>query len=125
MYDTLVNLKSGPRILDFSLNMLWASPGHALLFDRLSSSSFGDGGDPNSVSSLNFSKGKLYDFRGTFRRDRQYFDYDLLANPLIPSTSTPYVPVLDSPHLFNTVRGHASSHDHALRTAQFTVIDGA
>ena len=39
-----------------------------------------------------------------FRRDRQYFDYDLLANPLIPPASTPFVPVLDSPHLYNTVR---------------------
>ncbi|MEO8737387.1 MAG: hypothetical protein ABI380_12715 [Edaphobacter sp.] len=104
MYDTLVNIQSGPRILDASLSMLWARSGHALLFDRLSSSSFGYGGDPNSVSSLNFSKGKLYDFRATFRRDRQYSNYDLLANPLIPPASTPYVPVLDSPHLFNTVR---------------------
>ena len=104
MYDTLVNLQSGPRVLDFSLNMLWVNPGHAVLFDRLSSSSFGYGGDPNSVSSLNFSKGKLYDFRGRFRRDRQYFDYDLLANPLIPPASVPFAPVLDSPHLFNTVR---------------------
>jgi len=50
------------------------------------------------------SKGRLYDLRGSFRRDRQYFDYDLFANPLIPSTSSPYVPILDSPHLYNTVR---------------------
>ncbi|HZL25192.1 MAG TPA: hypothetical protein VFC39_01535 [Acidobacteriaceae bacterium] len=104
MYDSLVNIQSGPRVLDFSLNLVWALPGRALLFDRLSTDSFGYGGDPNNVSTLNFSKGKLYDFRGTFRRDRQYFDYDLLANPLIPPTSTPFVPLLDSPHLFNTVR---------------------
>src|SRR5665213_1604765 len=103
MYDTLVNVQSGPRILDYSLN-LRSAKAHTLLFDRLSTDSFGYGGDPNSVSFLNFSKGKLYDFRGTFRRDRQYSDYDLLANPLIPAASTPYVPVLDSPHLFNTVR---------------------
>ncbi|MBN9614582.1 MAG: hypothetical protein J0G35_03315, partial [Acidobacteriales bacterium] len=69
-----------------------------------STSSFGYGGDPNSVSFLNIAKGKLYDFRGSFRRDRQYFDYNLLANPLIPPASTPYVPILDSPHLYNTVR---------------------
>ncbi|MEO6817372.1 MAG: hypothetical protein ABI177_11790 [Edaphobacter sp.] len=104
MYDTLVNIQSGPRVLDFSLNMLSVNPAHALLFDRLSTDSFGYGGDPNSVSSLNFSKGKLYDFRGSFRRDRQYSDYNLLANPLIPRASIPYVPILDSPHLFNTVR---------------------
>ena len=104
VYDTMVNLQSGPRILDHSLDMRAVNPSHAILFDRLSTNSFGYGGDPNSVSFLNISKGKLYDFRGSFRRDRQYFDYDLLDNPLIPPASSPYVPILDSPHLFNTVR---------------------
>ncbi len=104
MYDTLVNIQSGPRILDNSLEMLAVDPAHAILFDRLSSASFGYGGDPNNVTFLNFSKGRIYDFRGSFRRDRQYFDYDLLANPLIPPASTPFVPILDSPHLYNTVR---------------------
>lgn len=104
MYDTLVNLQSGPRILENSLQMTAVNPAHAILFDRLSSSSFGYGGDPYNVTYLNFSKGRIYDFHGSFRRDRQYFDYDLLANPLIPPASTPYVPVLNSPHLYNTVR---------------------
>ncbi len=34
---------------------------------------------------MDFSKGKLYEFSGLFRRDRQYFDYDLLGNPNIPA----------------------------------------
>ncbi len=54
------------------------------------------------------SKGKVYDFQGLFRRDRQYFDYNLFDNPLIPSglTSNGYTfpQVLSSPHFFNTVR---------------------
>jgi len=104
VYNTMVNLQTGPRILDQSLDLRAVDPAHAILFDHLSTNSFGYGGDPNSVSFLNITKGKLYDFRGSFRRDRQYFDYDLLANPLIPPTSSPYVPVLDSPHLYNTVR---------------------
>lgn len=104
VYDTMVNLQSGPRILDYSLEMRPVDAAHGTLFDHLSTNSFGYGGDPNSISFLNISKGKVYDFRGSFRRDRQYFDYDLLANPLIPPTSTPYVPVLDSPHLYNTIR---------------------
>jgi hypothetical protein len=104
VYDNLVNLQSGARILDQSLEMRAVDPAKALLFDHLFTSSFGYGGDPNNVSILNFSKGKIYDFRGSFRRDRQYFDYNLLANPLIPPASTPYVPVLNSPHLYNTVR---------------------
>ena len=31
------------------------------------------------------SKAKVYEFNGIFRRNRQYFDYDLLGNPNIPS----------------------------------------
>ena len=92
MYDTLVNLQSGPRILDHSLEMRAVDPARAVIFDHLSRNSFGYGGDPNNVTFLNLSKGRIYDFRGSFRRDRQYFDYDLLANPLIPPASTPFVP---------------------------------
>ena len=104
VYDSMVNLQSGPRILDQTLDMRAVDPSKALLFDHLFTSSFGYGGDPIDVTILNFSKGKIYDFRGNFRRYRQYFDYDLLANPLIPPASNPYVPILQSPHLYNTVR---------------------
>ncbi|HEX3473171.1 MAG TPA: hypothetical protein VHT28_18470 [Silvibacterium sp.] len=104
MYATLVNIQSGPRILNNFLQMRAVDPAHAIVFDRLSSSSFGYGGDPYNVTNLNFSKGRIYDFYGSFRRNRQYFDYNLLANPLIPPESTPFVPILSSPHLFNTVR---------------------
>ena len=76
----------------------------AIFFDNLSTNSFGYGGDPINATFLNVSKGRIYDFHGSFRRDRQYFDYNLLANPLIPPNSNPFVPSLSSPHLFNTVR---------------------
>ena len=119
MYDTLVNLQSGPRILGQTFTM-HALPGtkHSLI-DSLSAFGNGFGGDPINFAKLSFFKGKLYEFSGTFRRDRQYFDYDLLANPSIPSEiSTPYgmvagVPtaasvaqpqVDQSPVMFNTVR---------------------
>src|SRR6266567_5577691 len=46
MYDTLVNIHSGPRLLDSSIQMTAVNPAHALLFDHLSSNSFGYGGDP-------------------------------------------------------------------------------
>ncbi len=104
MWATLVNLYSGARVLDQSLTMRAVDPGHALVFDRLSSYSYGYGGDPINVTYLNMSKGRLYDFRGSYRRYRQYFDYDLLANPLIPPNSTPYEPWLNTPHLYNTLR---------------------
>jgi hypothetical protein len=70
--------------------------------------SSGYGGDPYNVTNLRMSKGKLYTFQGLFRRDRQYSDYNLLDNPLVPagviSNGYTFPQVLNSPHLFNTVR---------------------
>ena len=81
MYDTLVNIHSGPRVLGQTFTM-HALPGtkHPL-FDDLTAFSSGFGGDPNNFAKMDFSKGKLYEFSGLFRRDRQYFDYDLLGQP--------------------------------------------
>ena len=104
MYSTLVNIHTGARILSQSLTMHATDAAHSTFFDNLSTNSFGYGGDPVNVTVLNVSKGRIYDFRGSYRRDRQYFDYNLLANPLIPPTSNPFLPWLSSPHLFNTVR---------------------
>ena len=103
MWDNLVDVFSGPRFLTQSLNMHAIDP-KGKIFDELSMQSFGYGGDPNTSTLLRFSKGKIYTFRSLLRRDRQDFDYDLLDNPLVPSTRKPYLPVLNSPHLFNTVR---------------------
>ncbi|MGH9498601.1 MAG: hypothetical protein ACRD3L_05615 [Terriglobales bacterium] len=101
MYDTLVNMHTGPRFLDQTLFM--QSLDHqGLLFDTLYLSSFGWGGDPNNALRLRMDKNKWYNFRGSFRRDQSFFDYDLLANPLNPPNSNPYVPVLSSPHEFDT-----------------------
>ena len=84
MYDTLVNLQSGPRVLGETFE-LHALPGKKnSLVDSLIAIGSGFGGDPNNFTRLNFSKGKIYEFSGMFRRDRQYFDYDLLGNPNIP-----------------------------------------
>jgi hypothetical protein len=117
MYDTMVNLESGPRVLGETFQ-LHALPGakHTLV-DSLSAFSNGWGGDPNDYARLDFYKGSLYEFSGNFFRDRQYFDYDLLGNPNIPSgQSIPIGPtgattgsyawpqVDQSPFLYNTVR---------------------
>jgi hypothetical protein len=85
MYDTLVNLQSGPRILSQTFEMRSIAGTYHPLFDDLMESSSGYGGDPCDVTTLRMSKGKLYKFQGLFRRDRQYFDYDLLDNPLVPA----------------------------------------
>jgi hypothetical protein len=103
MYDTLVNLQQGPRILDETLSM--QSLDHqGVLFDNLYLNSFGWGGDPNNALRLRADKNKWYNLVGSFRRDQSFSDFDLLANPLNPPTSTPSIPVLNSPHLFDTTR---------------------
>ncbi|HEX3155475.1 MAG TPA: hypothetical protein VHV32_12660 [Candidatus Angelobacter sp.] len=103
MWDTLVNLGSGPRLLEYTLDM--GSPTHTgKLFDDFSLSNFGYGGEPNDLSRLRFSKGAAYTFNGSFRRDQNIFDYDLFANPLNPPTSAPNIPVLNSPHEFLLTR---------------------
>ncbi|HME59579.1 MAG TPA: hypothetical protein VKF63_14635 [Terracidiphilus sp.] len=114
MYDTLINQQSGPRILGATYEM-HALPGKKnTLVDSLHAIASGLGGDPYNFAKLDFSKGKIYEFAGTFRRDRQYFDYDLLSNPnintglSIPITgsTTPlaWPQVMQSPVMFNTVR---------------------
>jgi len=103
MYDTLVNLQTGPRILDQTLTM--QSVDHqGLLFDNLYLNSVGWGGDPNNYLRLRADKNKWYNLQGSFRRDQYFSDYDLLANPLNPPTSTPSIPILNSPHAFDTTR---------------------
>ncbi|MGC2637064.1 MAG: TonB-dependent receptor [Acidobacteriaceae bacterium] len=108
MYDTLVNLQTGPRILNQTLDMRASEGSKHFLFDTLFANSAGYGGDPNDFTVLRMSKGRLYQFNGIFRRDRQYFDYDLLDNPLVPaglsSNGYTFPQVENSPHLFNTVR---------------------
>ncbi len=103
MYDTLVNLQQGPRFLDETLSM--QSLDHeGMPFDNLYLNSFGWGGDPNNALRLRAEKNKWYNLVGSFRRDQSFSDFDLLANPLNPPTSTPSIPVLNSPHLFDTTR---------------------
>jgi hypothetical protein len=117
MYDTLVNLQSGPRVQGETFEM-HALPGnkHSLV-DDLSAFGTGFGGDPSIMARLTASKSKIYEFSGMFRRGRLYSDYDLLANPNLPSgLSIPIGPankptgrlawplVNNSPVMFNTVR---------------------
>ncbi|MGC2194512.1 MAG: hypothetical protein WA628_07540 [Terriglobales bacterium] len=103
MYDSLVNLQTGPRVFDQMLSL--RSENHqGILFDNLLIRSIGWGGDPNNYLRFNLDKDKWYDFRASFRRDQDFFNYDLFANPLNPTTSVPNVPVGSSPHSFETRR---------------------
>jgi hypothetical protein len=75
-----------------------------VFFDSLTFSNFGYGGDPNDVSRLRIQKNKWYDFRAMYRRDKDYWNYNLLANPLNPASFNPATPILNSPHALNLSR---------------------
>ena len=87
-YDTFENLGSGLRLFDYSLSMR-SLDHNGLLFDNLTFSNFGYGGDPNDVTRLRIEKNKWYDFRLLFRRDKNFWDYNLYANPLNPAALNP------------------------------------
>lgn len=102
-YDTLVNLHQGPRLLNYSMDA-GSLNHHGALFDTLSFYMFGLGGDPNNVATLRASKNRWYNFDATFRRDKYFFGYNLLANPLNPASSNPSVPITSALHLINESR---------------------
>jgi len=119
MYNTLVNIHTGPRVLGQTFTLTPVPGTKHPLMDSLTAFSNGFGGDPINVARLDFSKAKYYEFHGLFRRDRQYFDYDLLGNPSIPSNivipygmtagtpttaSLAWQQITQSPVMFNTVR---------------------
>ena len=115
-YNTFVHLGQGPRLLDYTLSM--RSINHqGFLFDRLNFSNFGYGGDPDDVSRLRMDKNKWYEFSVVFRRHKNFWDYNLLANPLNPvpilhggrlprtfAVTNPAFPVTKSPHSLDRVR---------------------
>jgi hypothetical protein len=109
-YTTFVNLNPGPRLFEHSLEL--RSLNHqGMLFDNFSLNSFGYGGDPNNATRLRINKDKWYNFTGTFRRDRNFWDYRLLANPLNPTTyvatvpaGTPFFRIPFSPHRMEITR---------------------
>jgi hypothetical protein len=96
-YDTMVNLRDGPRLLDFTTEMQSLDQ-HGTFFDRFYFSNFGYGGDPEAVSVLRVSKNKWYSFEATYRHYENFWDYSLLANPFNPPT-----PVANAPANFNPI----------------------
>jgi len=102
-YGTFVGLNSGVRLFEQSLDV--RSLNHdGLFFDTLSMYSFGYGGDPNDITRLRLGKNKWYDFRGSYRRDKYPWNYNLFANPLNSASSSPSVPITNSLHALYLVR---------------------
>ena len=102
-FDTFVGFNTGLRLLDYTMNM--RSLNHqGILFDNLAFSNFGYGGDPDNVSRLRVEKNKTYDFSAVFRRHKNFWDYNLLANPLNP---VPFTPSLTTPSFASTQSPHS------------------
>jgi hypothetical protein len=99
-YDTFINLHQGPRLLDFNLNARSLNHNGAF-FDNMNLTGFGFGGDPVDVVRLNMTKDKWYNFAATYRRYKYFWGYNLLANPLNPSSSHPEAPITTAPHLMD------------------------
>jgi hypothetical protein len=109
IHRTFANYNEGINLFEYSLDM--RSMNHLGLFwDNLSVNSFGYGSDPNYVTRLRAYKNKWYNFGFTYRRDKNYWDYNLLANPLNPTTAfanapAGFDPVINiSPHATQLVR---------------------
>ena len=124
-YGTFVNLGSGPRLLDYTLNM--RSINHQGLFlDNLTFSNFGYGGDPNDVSRLRIGKNKLYEFSLVFRRDKNFWDYNLLANPLnpvpIPPAGAPASFAVTNPAFASTMSPHTLDRVRRMEDYDLTLL---
>jgi hypothetical protein len=101
MYNTFVNVQDGFRLLDYTLQMRSLNKAGTLV-DSIYFSNFGYGNDPERLSRLRMSKNKWYDFSADLRRYVNYFDYNLLGNPLNPANTV--VPNSISTQAMNTRR---------------------
>jgi hypothetical protein len=54
---------------------------HHDIFDTLTASSFGWGGDPEQAARVRVNKYGWYTFSGSYQHMQNRFNYDLLANP--------------------------------------------
>jgi len=102
-YNTFVDLRDGVRLFEQSVDIRSLNHSGAF-FDTLSLYSFGYGGDPNDVTRFRVGKNRWYDFRGSFRRDKYPWNYNLFVNPLNPASSTPAVPITNALHAMYLVR---------------------
>jgi hypothetical protein len=112
MWDTLYNQSAGMRVLNQSLELRSEDKRKTPFFDSLSTNSAGYGGDPIDVTRLYVSKGRIYDFVGSFRRDRNYFDDNQFANSLDPTSYAGHVELVQQPHtlhLYDTVRRNSDA----------------
>ena len=132
MWDTTINQSTGMRVLNQSMEMRTLNAKKTPFFDTLSTFATGFGGDPYDVARLKMSKGKAWDLSGTFRRDRNFFDYNQFANSLDPTPSTPggapgsgeVIKQNNTLHLYNTVRRNSDLRLTVMPTSPVSIEFG-
>jgi len=120
MYLSVVDLRSGPRLLDFSM-FGSAKEGINTFADNYSLTASGLGGDPFPTAQLTVSKHKLFDFRATWRQ--AYYFWNQNDNVILPITTvaTGLSKGLTDNHNWDTVRkfGSANLTLHATDNLRF------
>ena len=103
MYMSVMDLRSGPRLLDFSM-FGEAKEGANSFADSYSFTTSGLGGDPFPTAQLTVSKHKLFDFRANWRQ--AYYFWNQNDNVLLPITTvaTSLSKGLTDHHNWDTVR---------------------
>jgi hypothetical protein len=81
MYMELVNLRPGPRLMDFNVFGEAAEKANPFA-DSYSLSMSGLGGDPFPTAQLSVIKNKLYDFRASWRQS--YYNWNQNDNVVLP-----------------------------------------
>lgn len=114
MYEELFNLKSGPRLMDFSLFGHNNDPN--AFANNFSLTMSGMGGDPYPGAQLTLSKSRLYDLRANWRQSYFYFNQN--DGVILPTLN---VPGLTGNHDWSTVRkiGSIDFTVHATNNLRF------
>ncbi len=114
MYEELLNLKSGPRLMDFSIFGHNNDPN--AFANNFSLTMSGMGGDPYPGAQLTLSKSKLYDLRVNWRQSYFYFNQN--DGIILPTLN---VPGLTDNHDWSTVRkiGSIDFTVHATNNLRF------
>src|SRR6202140_4850276 len=120
MYMELLDLRRGPRLMDF--NMFGEAAEKANPFaDNFSLSLSGLGGDPFPTAQLSVTKNKLYDFRANWRQS--YYNWNQNDNVVLPiASAAPGLGTgLTDNHKWATVRkfGSADFTLHATNRLRF------
>ena len=107
MYQELLSLQSGPRLLDFNMSGE-AKEGAHTFADSYWLSMSGLGGDPFPTAQFSVTKHRLYDFRVNWRQ--AYYFWNQNDNVVLPMAHlVPVTTGLTSNHNWNTVRKFGSA----------------